>query len=462
MSLCQKGFLIALDFYLQTCYYGVNKSRSTTFLNILTIEGLMNYWRILRYLQIGLLFLFLYGNYSLIAYAEETSDAVTATEETTEATIGDLVKSEDSSAVYYWADDGERYAFPNENVYFSWYGDFDEVKEVSSDDLASISFGGLVDYQAGTSLVKMPSVNTVYAVEPDGILRAIESEEDAEALYGEDWAEQVDDLSEAFFPRYEVGEAIDVTSGELPEGYLMQDEDGDLCRVDSTGSCVEIDDAISEELEALYEQYAEDYETVAERMEEAFGTEISFEDFDVSILESILRELSSALDPVFIEESLRIATEMYDLYSLEVFNEGEWEDGEWDDEDGDHMKDYWDDVYDEWLEEGEGDEDWFESYYEEWIEEGYADYYNEYYDYFAESGEDVEYDYEDWSDYFGESSDWSSDEDGFYYTDESGEVIYYDESADSDFTSEDDSEGDDSEEYDSGDSSSSDSSGSSE
>lgn len=364
------------------------------------------------------------------------------------ATIGDLVKSEDSSAVYYWANDGERYAFPNENVYFSWYSDFDAVKEISSADLASIDFAGLVDYQAGTSLLKMPSVNTVYAVEPDGILRPIDSEEDAQALYGEDWASQVDDLSEAFFSQYQIGVAIDADTGELPQGYLMQDEDGDVCRVDASGTCVEIDDLISVELEALYERYAEDYDSVAERLEEAFGTEIIFENFDPSVLASILAELASSLDPVFVEESMQIAQEMYDLYALTAYSVDEDEADDDEDEDHDNMKDYWDVVYEQWLEEGDGDEEWFEVYYDAWTEEGYADYYNEYYDYFSESGEDAEYDYEDWSEYFGESSDWSYDEEGFYYTDEGGEEYYYDEDSDSSYTYDDstetyyDSEGD--------------------
>lgn len=373
---------------------------------------------------------------SVPVYAQDADPSASTTEVT--ATIGDLVKSEDSSAVYYWADDGERYAFPNENVYFSWYGDFDAVREISSTDLASIGFGGLVDYQAGTSLVKMPSVNTVYAVEPDGVLRPIESEEDAQALYGQDWAAQIDDLSEAFFPQYQVGEAVDVASGELPQGYLMQDEEGNVCRVDLSSACVEIDDLISEELEALYEQYAEDYETVAERLEEAFGAEITFENFDPSVLASILAELASSLDPVFVEESMHIAQGMYDFYTLDAYSM-DWEES-YDDEDHDNMKDYWDDVYEQWLEEGEGDEEWFEDYYDTWTEEGYADYYNEYYDYFSESSEDAEYDYEDWSDYFGESSDWSYDEEGFYYTDESGEEYYYDEDSDSSYTYDDSTE----------------------
>lgn len=366
--------------------------------------------------------------------AQETLDSLSDTsEEVTcddEATVGDLIKSEDASAVYYFADDGERYAFPNENVYFSWYDDFDGVKEISTEDLASVSFGGMVDYQAGTSLVKMPSVDTVYSVESGGVLREISSEEDAIALYGEDWASQVDDLSEAFFPQYEVGEPIDVGEGELPQGYIIQDEEGDLCRVDSTGACLEIDDVISEDLGVLYKQYAEDYDAVTERLNEVSNKEISFEEFDASTLESIFTELFGTLDPVSIEESMRVSQETYAPCEFEAYSEYK-DEGEYDDEDGGRTKDYWDDVYEEWTDEGE--DELLETSYEEWTDDGYDDYYNEYYDYYDQIGEKPEYDFEDWNEEYDGTSDWSYDDGGFYYTDEGGEENYYDEAAGVDY-----------------------------
>lgn len=39
----------------------------------------------------------------------------------------DLVKCPDFPAVYYVGDDGARYVFPNENIYFSWYPDFSDT-----------------------------------------------------------------------------------------------------------------------------------------------------------------------------------------------------------------------------------------------------------------------------------------------------------------------------------------------
>lgn len=150
-----------------------------------------------------------------------------------------LIRCPDFSAVYRVEEDGKRHAFPNERIYYSWYEDFSEVEMVSCDALANYAIGSNVPYQAGTRLVKMPSVATVYAVEPDGILRPIPSEAYAVTVWGDGWAQRVDDLSEAFFPSYEVGESLE--GDELPNGTVLVDDgvyyqlhDGDYRTLDET------------------------------------------------------------------------------------------------------------------------------------------------------------------------------------------------------------------------------------
>lgn len=149
----------------------------------------------------------------------------------------ELVRCPDSSAVYRIEDDGQRHAFPNERIYFSWYADFSEVETVPCNELADLMLGSNVTYQAGTRLVKMPSVATVYAVEPEGILRPIPSEDYAATVWGDAWALRVDDMSEAFFPSYEVDEALE--GDELPNGTILvedglyyQLQDGDYTEID--------------------------------------------------------------------------------------------------------------------------------------------------------------------------------------------------------------------------------------
>ncbi len=126
---------------------------------------------------------------------------------------GDLIKlqndndpgTHEDEVVYYFDKDWFRHPFPNRKVYLSWYNDFSGVKELTREQLAEIRLGGNVVYRPGTRLIKIPSVPKVYAVEPAGMLRWIESEAVAKALFGADWAQRVDDVSESFFVNYKEG-----------------------------------------------------------------------------------------------------------------------------------------------------------------------------------------------------------------------------------------------------------------
>ncbi len=111
-------------------------------------------------------------------------------------------------AVYFYAGDGKRHAFPNDRVYFSWFKDFSTVKEVSASFMSSLALGKNVTYHPGTKLVKFQTVPTVFAVESKGTLRAIRSEEIAAGLYGADWNKKVDDISDVFFNNYQFGQPI--------------------------------------------------------------------------------------------------------------------------------------------------------------------------------------------------------------------------------------------------------------
>lgn len=121
---------------------------------------------------------------------------------------GSLIKRPGHSAVYYYGNDGKRYVFPNEKVYRTWYGGFANVITISSEELASIPLGGNVTYRPGVRMVKMPSDPRVFAVAKGGVLRHVETENVAEALFGPTWGTHIDDISEAFFLNYTVGPSI--------------------------------------------------------------------------------------------------------------------------------------------------------------------------------------------------------------------------------------------------------------
>ncbi len=120
---------------------------------------------------------------------------------------GTLIKGS-LPAVYYVGNDGKRYVFPNDKVYFSWYQDFSQVVTVTDSELASYVIGGNVTYRPGVRLVKIQSDPKVYAVSRGGVLRWITTEALAARLYGADWNKMIDDVPDSFFVNYTTGEPI--------------------------------------------------------------------------------------------------------------------------------------------------------------------------------------------------------------------------------------------------------------
>ena len=151
---------------------------------------------------------------------------------------GDLIKSPVSSAVYYY-DGTNRLAFPNSAVFFSWYEDFDGVITITAEELAAINYDGLlVTMKPGTMLVKIESDPKVYAVEAGGVLRWVDSEATAVALYGADWASKIVDVSDAFWFWYDKTDAVDnkVMATAHPAGTLFSYTDSDdIYYVDANG-----------------------------------------------------------------------------------------------------------------------------------------------------------------------------------------------------------------------------------
>lgn len=124
---------------------------------------------------------------------------------------GDLIKAS-QPAVYYYGADGRRYVFPNEKTYQTWYAGFSGVKTITDSELASITIGGNVTYRPGVKMVKITTDPKVYAVSAGGVLRWITNESAAAALYGADWNKKIEDISDAFFTNYKMGNPINSQS----------------------------------------------------------------------------------------------------------------------------------------------------------------------------------------------------------------------------------------------------------
>lgn len=111
-------------------------------------------------------------------------------------------------AVYFFGSDGKRHAFPHEKVYFTWYADFSGVRTVSDAFLASLPLGSNVTYRPGVRMVKFTTDPKVYAVALGGELRWVQTEALAVELYGQNWNQMIDDVSDAFFANYRFGPNI--------------------------------------------------------------------------------------------------------------------------------------------------------------------------------------------------------------------------------------------------------------
>ncbi|MBI4592278.1 hypothetical protein HY733_02410 [Candidatus Uhrbacteria bacterium] len=138
------------------------------------------------------------------------------------AEYGDLIMGETLSTVYYYGSDGQRYSFPNEKTFFSWFEDFDDVVEITDEELADITLAGNIVYRPGSRWIKIESDEKTYAVAADGSIHWIESEEVAEGLAGDDWNTFIDDVPDVFFVDYTVGDSL-TDASEGYEGMLWSD-----------------------------------------------------------------------------------------------------------------------------------------------------------------------------------------------------------------------------------------------
>lgn len=132
---------------------------------------------------------------------------------------GDLIKGS-GSTVYYFASNGKRFVFPNDKTYFTWYANFDGVKQISDGALSTVPLGGNVTYRPGYKMVKITTDPKTYAVDQFGVLRWVKTEQIAESLYGLSWKNRIDDIPDPFFINYRVGNPIEFSAEFKPADVM--------------------------------------------------------------------------------------------------------------------------------------------------------------------------------------------------------------------------------------------------
>jgi len=139
-------------------------------------------------------------------------------EEISVVSAGDYIKSPSYSTVYYVGTDMKRHPFVDSQTYFTWQSSFSVVKVVTDATLSTLTLGTPMLPKYEVVLVKIQSVNKVYALEfnPADMfapkLRWITSEAVAQGLYGNNWADYVIDVAPTVFTRFAVGADVNLVS----------------------------------------------------------------------------------------------------------------------------------------------------------------------------------------------------------------------------------------------------------
>jgi len=135
---------------------------------------------------------------------------------------GDMVKVTGKPAIYAVNNDLKVLYFPSGDEFKSWrptYGGYKSITQACFDSLAVPSaYPGAVNYRPGSYVVKRPSSDQLYVVEPGNTLAKI-TVAAAKALYGTNY--KVMTVQDAFWPHY-VNRAADVTEAKVVPGMTVK------------------------------------------------------------------------------------------------------------------------------------------------------------------------------------------------------------------------------------------------
>lgn len=158
------------------------------------------------------------------AFSIGTNDVPTdATDDTSTDLLpnGTYMRGGSWTTVYYVAD-GVRYPFLDAQTFFTYADDFSDVVTVSDSELGNYTMGVPMMPKTGTVLVKVQSVNKVYALTEGNVLRWITSESLATELYGSHWADYVIDVPVTAWGHFTIGDDVRSANDiEVDVGSMM-------------------------------------------------------------------------------------------------------------------------------------------------------------------------------------------------------------------------------------------------
>jgi hypothetical protein len=131
------------------------------------------------------------------------------------------MKGQSGAAVYLIGTDAKKHVFPSMKEYSTWYPNFDKVVRVAVAELDMYPDGAAVTVRPGTKLVTHKDTAKVYAIEPGGIARWIQTDTIAKALYGNNWTSRLVDVIPGFFSAYKSTGTTDI-SDKYPTGTVVK------------------------------------------------------------------------------------------------------------------------------------------------------------------------------------------------------------------------------------------------
>ncbi len=130
-----------------------------------------------------------------------------------EPVAGAVIKGS-GPAVYYLVGDGNKYLYPNEAVFMSYFDSFSIVQQITDSALDDYPLGGNMRAIPG-SLIMASGYHEVYYVTESFEVRHIDNEAIAEFFFGEDWVDLIVEVPVNTLTDYGAGEDLDELSDVL-------------------------------------------------------------------------------------------------------------------------------------------------------------------------------------------------------------------------------------------------------
>lgn len=154
---------------------------------------------------------------------------------------GDMIKVTGKAAIYAVNNNLEVLYFPSGDEFKSWrptYGGYISIDQDCFDTLnVPATYPGGINYHPGSYIVKRPSSDQLYVVEPNNTLAKI-TPELAQALYGTGYT--VMTVADPFWPHY-VNRGNDITAAIAHPGMLVK-VDGTIYYIDADGKARKVTD----------------------------------------------------------------------------------------------------------------------------------------------------------------------------------------------------------------------------